>query len=97
MPLSVTAESVPNVLLKVTVAPPLVRLFPLASLSWTVVAEVLVPFAVIDKGDAVMVDADALAAPETNVTVSLSVMATPPTVPVMTELPAVVDEVSVAL
>ena len=97
MPLSVTAESVPNVLLNVTVAPPEVRLFPLVSLSWTVIVEVLVTFAVIDEGDAVIVEVDALAVPGTNVTVSLSVMATPPTVPVMTELPAVVDEVSVAV
>jgi hypothetical protein len=58
---------------------------------------VLVPFAVIDVGEAVMVEVTALAVPATNVTVSLSVMVTPPTVPVMVDVPAVVEEVKVAV
>ena len=59
--------------------------------------EVLVPLAVIDVGDAVIVEVVALAAPGTNATVSSSVIDVPPTVPVITELPAVVDEVRVAV
>jgi hypothetical protein len=97
LPLSVTEESVPNVVLSVTVAPPEVKLFPLASFNWTVMVDVLVPLAVIDEGEAVMVDVVALAVPATNATVSLSVMVTPLTVPVRVDVPAVVEEVNVAL
>jgi hypothetical protein len=97
LPLSVTEESVPSVLLNVTVAPPEVKLFPLASFNCTVMVEVLVPFAVIEVGEAVMVEVVALAVPGTNVTVSLSVIVTPPTVPVMVDVPAVVEEVKVAV
>jgi hypothetical protein len=95
--LSVTEERVPSVLLSVTDAPPEVKLFPLASFNWTVMVEVFVPFAVIDVGEAVMVEVNALAVPATNATVSLSVMVTPPTVPVMVDVPAVVEEVKVAV
>ena len=95
--MSVTALSVPSVVDKVTVAPPEIRLLPFASFNLTVMVDVLVPFAVIDAGAAVIVDVDALAAPGANVTVSLSVIAVPPTVPLMVALPAVVDEVSVTV
>ena len=59
--------------------------------------DVLVPLAVIDVGEAVIVDVTRLAAPGVNATTSLSVIATPPMVPLMVELPAVIDEVNVAV
>jgi hypothetical protein len=59
--------------------------------------DVLVPFAVIEEGEAVIVDVVALAVPVVKLTLSLSVMATPPTVPVMVDVPAVVAEVNVAV
>jgi hypothetical protein len=59
--------------------------------------DVLVPFAVIEEGEAVIVDVVALAVPGTKVTFSLSVIDTPPTVPVMVDVPAVVAEVNVAV
>ena len=55
------------------------------------------PLAVMDVGEAVMVDVAVLAAPGVNATTSLSVIATPPRVPVIVELPAVVEEVNVAV
>jgi len=74
-----------------------VRLLPWISFNWTVMVEVLAPFAVIDVGEAVMVDVAILAVPGLNVITSLSRMATLPTVPVMVEFPAVVEEVKVAV
>jgi hypothetical protein len=59
--------------------------------------DVLVPFAVIDEGEAVIVDVVALAVPVVKLTLSLSVIDTPPTVPVMVDVPAVVTEVNVAV
>lgn len=59
--------------------------------------DVLDPSASIDVGEAVMVDVVMLAAPGVKVTTSSSVMATPPTVPVMEEFPATVEEVRVAV
>jgi hypothetical protein len=58
---------------------------------------VLAPFATNELDVAVIVDAVALGAPGAKVTVSLSVILTPPTVPVITETPAEVDEVNVAV
>ena len=54
--LSVTAESEPLVVESATVPPDAARLLPNASLSWTVTAEVEVPFAVIEPGAATIVD-----------------------------------------
>ena len=88
---------VPDVLASVTVAPPVVRLLPLASFSWTVMVDVLDPSATTDVGEAVMIDVAMLAAPGVKVTTSSSVRATPPTVPVMEEFPAIVEEVRVAV
>ena len=48
---------------RATAAPPLVRLVPPASLSCTAMVEVLVPFAVIEVGEAVMVDVAGEAVP----------------------------------
>ena len=51
-----TAESEPCVVESATVPPEPRRLLPKASLSWTVTAEVEVPFAVIEPGAATSVD-----------------------------------------
>jgi hypothetical protein len=60
-------------------------------------ADVLLPFAVIEVGDAVITEVVAFAAPGTKAILSLSAMDTPPTVPVMADVPAVVAEVNVAV
>jgi hypothetical protein len=93
----VTEPTLPLVVLRATVPPLAVRLFPLASLSWTVIVEVLEPFATIEVGDAVIWDVAVAAGPGVKVTTSLSVIAFPFRVPVIVALPAVVDEVRVAL
>ena len=61
------------------------------------IVEVLDPLATIEVGEAVIVEVATLDAPGVNATTSLSVIATPPKVPVMLELPEVVDEVNVAV
>ena len=48
------------------------RLFPLASLVWTVIVEVEVPLAVIDVGLALMTDCPALTAPTVPVAVKVT-------------------------
>ncbi len=60
-------------------------------------AEVDVPSAVIDVGAAVIKEVDAEAAPAVNITVAISVIAAPLTVPVTVAVPTVADEVSVAV
>jgi hypothetical protein len=55
------------------------------------------PFAVIEDDDAVIKEVVALAAPGTKETLSVSEILTPPTVPVMIEVPALTDEVKVAV
>lgn len=62
LPLSLTPEIVPRLRLMTTVSPPLVIRLPLASKSVTVTVDVLVPFAVIEVGEATMVDLAAEAA-----------------------------------
>lgn len=59
--------------------------------------EVLLPLAVIDAGEATIVEVATLAEPGAKVTTSLSVMATPPMVPVTVEFPAAVEDVKVAV
>ena len=61
------------------------------------IVDVLVPLAVMEDGDAVIVEVVALAEPGTKVTISLSVIDVPPTVPVIVDVPVVVPEVSVAV
>ena len=95
--MSVTADNDPSVVDKVTDAPPVVILLPLASLSCTVIVVVLMPSAVMVLDAAVIVDVAALAGPGTKLTNSLSVMAAELTVPVTVAIPALVDEVSVAV
>jgi hypothetical protein len=58
--------------------------------------EVLVPFAVIDVGEAVIVDVAVDAVPTVNVIVASSVIALPFNVPVIVAVPATVDDVKVA-
>jgi hypothetical protein len=88
--LSTMLERVPNVLLRVKDAPPVVKLLPFISFSCTVIVEVLVPFATMTLGEAEISEVPALAGPGTKVTTSLSAIATPPTDPLMVDVPAVV-------
>ncbi len=95
--LSVTEPSVPDVVERATVSPPLVRLFPFTSFNCKVIVDVLIPFAVIEAGDAVINEVAVEAAPTVNVTVALSVMELPFNVPVIVAVPVTVDEVNVAV
>ena len=58
---------------------------------------VLTPFATIELEAAVIVDVAALAGPGVNATTSLSVIGDPFNVPVIVALPAVTDDVKVAV
>ena len=96
-PLSVTEDSVPSVLLSVTVAPPVVRSLSEASFNCMIIVVIDVPSAVIEVREAVMVEFAALDTPLfTKATVSSSPIDVPANVPVITELPAAVAEVRVA-
>ena len=98
MPLSVTPLSVPAVVERATVAPPVVSGIPEASRSSTVIVDVLVPFAGIVVGEAVICDVAPDGGPgPTKVTVAVSVIAEPFTVPLTVALPPVDEEVSVAV
>ncbi len=94
--MSVTGPSEPRVVDSATVSPPLFRLTPLASLSCTVIADVLVPLATMDVGLAVIVEVAAEGCLAWKVTVALSVIGWLFTVPVMVAVPAVAEDVSVA-
>ena len=83
--------------LSVTVPPLDDRLLPFASLSCTVIVDVLDPFAVIDVGDAVIVDCATLAAPTVKFTTAVAVIALPLSVPEIVALPTIVGDVSTAL
>ena len=61
------------------------------------IVEVVAPSATIEVGAAVINEVVAEATPGLKLTVALSVMADPFTVPVMVAGPAVVEEVSVAV
>ena len=93
----VTEPNDPSVVASATVSPPEVRLLLLASTSWTVIVEVEAPSAVIDVGAALIREFEAFAGPGMKSTVALSVIAAALTVPVTVAVPAVVDEVSVAV
>ncbi len=95
--MSVTVSSVPKVVERATVSPPVVRLLPLTSLSWTVMVEVDVPSAVIEAGAAVINEVAAEAAPGVKLTVTVFTIATVFTVPVIEAVPAVAAEVSAAV
>ena len=105
LPLSVTEPMVPVPLccVIVTVKPPEVSKFPLASFAVTVSTCVLVPFAVMLALVGVNVDCVALAAPGVYVTVDWVWLpvplftAAPPNVATKTPLPVAVGEVTVAV
>ena len=87
----------PRSLDNVTVAPPKVKLFPEPSFNCTVMVDGVVLSAVTDVGEAVRVEVAMEAAPGTKLTVSLSVMPEPASVPVIVVLPAVTEDVSKAV
>ena len=95
--MSVTAPTLPSVVATTTVAPPEVRLLLLASLSWTVMVEVVAPSAVIVVGEAVINEFPVVAAPGVKVTVALSVIDAAFRVPVTVAVPVVVADVNVAV
>ena len=72
-------------------------MLPLASFNCTVIVEVVVPSAKMLVGLAVIVEMATAAVPGVKATVAVSVMAVPPSVPLMVAVPAVVEEVSVAV
>ena len=94
--MSVTLDRVPSVFDRTTVAPPVVMFAPLKSLSWTVITVVEVPLRMIEFEAAVMSEfaGDGATVKFTN---SVSVMADPPTVPVIVVETAEADEVRVAV
>src|SRR5438105_2336504 len=71
--LSVTLESVPRVVASATVPPLAMRLLSSASSSWTVTVEVLVPFATIEAGLALIVEVAVDAPPDVNATLAVFV------------------------
>ncbi len=70
-PLSVVPPTLPALAPMLTVPPELVRLLPFESFNCTVIADVLVPFAVIEVGFADTVDVDVDAGPGVTVNVPL--------------------------
>ena len=93
---SVNEVKDPRSVLKLTSSPPLTRGLPLASNSCTVTVEVLVPSAVIELGDAVMVEVVASAGPTSKVTVAEPI-SKEPNVPVTVASPVEVVEVRIAV
>ena len=94
--LSVTLDRVPSVFDRTTVAPAVVMFAPLKSFSWTVITVVEVPSRMIEFEAAVMSEFAGEGA-TVKLTISLSVKATPPTVPVMVVEAAEADEVRIAV
>ena len=84
-------------MLRRTVPPLVDKLLPFASFNCTVIVDVFDPFAVIDVGDAVIVDCATLAAPTVKLTEPVEVIALPLSVPEIVALPTVVGDVSTAL
>jgi hypothetical protein len=98
LPLSVAGLTiVPLVVASDVECPPLVRLLPYASFAWIVIVVVEVPLAVIVDDDAEMVVMLFETAPGVNATVASSLIAFPPMVPVIVDVPTVVLDVSVAV
>ena len=95
--MSVTALIEPASVVTTTVAPPTVNGFPLTSTSCTVAVDVLVPSAVILEGVALIVEVPAFAAPATKSTVAVSPPGAPSTVNPRVAVPAVVEDVNVAV
>ena len=80
--LSVTEPSEPLVVASATVPPEVARLLPRASLSWTVIVEVVLPFAVIEPGAALIVEVAREAAPALTVIAAVVPVIVPVTVSV---------------
>jgi hypothetical protein len=95
--LSVTLPRVPAVVPSATIPELAVRLLPFASFNCTVIVDVLAPFAMMDVGDAVIVDCARLAEPAVKLTVAVAVIALPLSVPEIVALPATIGDVSTAL
>ena len=96
--LLVTDPKVPSVVESVTVALPVVKLFPLPSFTWTVMVDVVIPLAIMEAGTGVIIKVvAALADPAVKVTVALSVIAAAFSVPVIVAVPVTVPEISVAV
>jgi hypothetical protein len=96
----VTELTVPAVVFRATVAPPVVIGVFEASRSWTVIVDWLVPFAGIEVGEAVIWEVAPDGGPgptAVNVTVAVSVIALPFTVPLTVAVSATEDEVRVAV
>ena len=96
-PLSATAPNAPRVVARTTASPPPARLLPLASLACTVIVDVDWPSAVIAIGLAVIVVVAASAAIAWKLTIALSVIAAPSSVPVIVASPGTRPDVSVAV
>jgi hypothetical protein len=90
--LSVTAESIPNVVTSPTDAPPVVKSLLLASVSCTVTVDVELPFATIGVGLAVICDVAPLGAPTITVTVAVCVIGVPPAIAETTLSPTAVED-----
>ena len=97
MPLSVTPEIAPSVVLSTTVSPPEVSSLPLESSAWTVIVEVAIPSAVIDVGFAEIVESVADTGPGVNATHPSVPIVFPLIVPLTSAVPVVVELVSVAV
>jgi hypothetical protein len=95
--LSVTLPSDPAVVPSATVPPLATRLFPNASFNRVVIVDVLVPFAVIDVGEATIVDCARLAAPGIKATDAVEVIALPFNVPEIVAPPTLVGDVNTAV
>ena len=95
--LSVTLDGVPRVVASATVPPLAMRLLPSASLSWTVTIEVLVPFATIEAGLALIVEVAVDAPPDVNATLAVFVRDAAFSLAEIVAEPVVAEDVSVAV
>ena len=95
--MSVTAPSVPPLVVKLTMPPLLVKLLPLASFSCTLTLAMLLPLAAMLVGEALSVLVLTSAAPAVKITRAVAVKAVNPNRPLIVALPAVVADVKVAL
>jgi hypothetical protein len=93
----VTLPSDPAVVFNVTTPPLDVRRLLYASLACTVIVEVLVPLAGIEAGLGLIEVLAALTGPATKFTGVGFPMTAPAMVPVMLAVPAVVEEVNIAV
>jgi hypothetical protein len=95
--LSVTLLAVPKLVATTTVAPPVVRLFPVVSFNCTVTVDVATLFACTDNGETVTWEVDTTGEPGIKCTIAVSVIPTPFNVPEIWASPTVFDDVNVAV